>query len=67
MLERDSAQVNLDAISDEELDAYAKSVEFGSPECWAAVLTKVQRQATTIKVVPDEQEIWSPKPKFDWR
>lgn len=52
-LERDRAQVNLDALSDEELDAYAKSVEFGSPECWAAVLTKVLQHPTTIRVVPD--------------
>ena len=33
MLERDRAQVNLNAMSDAELSAYANSVKFGSKEC----------------------------------
>ena len=57
MLERDRAQVNLNAMSDAELSAYAKSVRFGSKECHAAVLTKVLRQPTTIRVVSDDPGI----------
>ena len=57
MLERGRSQVNLDAMSDAELCAYANSVQFGSKECYAVVLTEVLRQPTTIRVVRDDPGI----------
>ena len=57
ILERDRSQVDLDAMSDAELSAYAKSVKFASNECCAAVLTEVLRHPTTIRVVSDDPGI----------
>lgn len=53
----EGAQENADlkAMTDDELSAYASTLEFGTPECWAAVLAGVLRHQSAFPVVKIER------------
>lgn len=55
-IEKATAQVDLDAMTDEELHAYASKFPMFSKEMYAAVLTLVGRRPSAWPVVHDDPE-----------
>ncbi len=55
-IEKATAQVDLDAMTDEELHAYASKFPMFSTEMYAAVLTLVGRRPSAWPVVHDDPE-----------
>ena len=55
-IEKATAHVHLDAMTDEELHAYASNVPMFSREMYAAVLTLVGRSPSAWPVVHDDPE-----------
>ena len=55
-IEKATAQVDLDAMTDEELHAYASNFPMFSREMYAAVLTLVGRRPSAWPVVHDDPE-----------
>lgn len=56
-IEKATAQVDLDAMTDEELHAYASKFPMFSKEMYAAVLTLVGRRPSAWPVVHDDPEL----------
>lgn len=55
-IEKATAHVDLDAMTDEELRAYAGKFPMFSKEMYAAVLTIVGRRPSAFQVVHDDPE-----------
>jgi hypothetical protein len=55
-MEKDAAHVNLKAMSDEELMAYARRFPMFSSEMYAAIVTLVLRRPSAFPVVYDDPD-----------
>lgn len=55
-MEKAMAMVDLSAMSDEELHAYASNFPMFSREMYAAVLTLVQRRPSAFPIVRDDPD-----------
>ena len=55
-MEKDAAHVNLKAMSDEELMAYARRFPMFSSEMYAAIVTLVPRRPSAFPVVYDDPD-----------
>lgn len=55
-MEKDAAHVNLKAMSDEELMAYARRFPMFSSEMYAAIVTLVLRRPSAFPVVHDDPD-----------
>ena len=56
LLETARAKSNLKAMTDEELDAYIKTLEVGSPAFYDAVIARVLRHRSAFHVVGEDPE-----------
>lgn len=55
-LEGARANSNLKAMTDEELDAYIRTLNPGSPQAFGAVLAKVLRHPSSLPLVKDDPD-----------
>lgn len=53
-LENAPVNVNLQALSDKELDAHIKPLKFGTSACYAACVAKVLRHLNAFPVVKND-------------
>ena len=56
VLEGARANVNLNGMSDEELDTHIRNLDEGTPAWYAAVIGRVMRHRSTVTIVVDDPD-----------
>ena len=54
LLEGARAKADIKAMSDDELDTHIRTLGFGTPECYAAIVARVLRHPSVFPVVHDD-------------
>jgi len=55
-LEGARAKADIEAMSDEALDAHIQTLTFGTTECYAAIVARVLRHPSVFPVVKDNSD-----------
>ena len=53
LLEGARAKADIKAMSDDELDAHIRTLGFGTPECYAAIVARALRHPSVFPAVRD--------------